>query len=265
MKIIIPIKQVPETGDVKMDSATGTMKRDGVRSIVNPLDLYAIETGLKIKESTGAHITVITMGPPKAAEALKEAVAMGCDDAMLLSDKSFAGSDTCATSYVLAMAIKKIADYNLVICGERATDGDTGQVGPGISAWLNLPVCTYISKIISAGEKILTAERLVEDGYETLEIKGPCVITVVKEAASPRLPTLSGKIRAKKLTIPILGPSDINAHPEHLGLAGSPTKVVKIETPKITRNGELIIPKSPEEMEAAADKIIKYFHKLDII
>ena len=147
MRIIVPIKQVPETSKVKMDPETGTMLRKGLASIVNPLDLYAIEAALRLREKHGGTVTAITMGPPNAMFALREAIALGCDDAVLLSARQFAGADTWATSYVLSKAIRKLGDYDLILCGERATDGDTGQVGPGIAAWLDIPMSTFVSKI----------------------------------------------------------------------------------------------------------------------
>jgi len=162
MKIIVPIKQVPETSNVKMDKETGTMIREGVESIINPLDLYAIETegvesiinpldlyaietAIRLKEQFCSEVTVISMGPGKAIEAIKEAIAMGCDNGVLLSDRKFSGSDTWATSYVLSQGIKKIGNFDLILCGERATDGDTAQVGPGIASFLDLPLSSIIS------------------------------------------------------------------------------------------------------------------------
>lgn len=265
MKIIIPIKQVPETSNVKLDPETGTMVREGVESIINPLDLYAIEIGIQIKEKTGGKITAISMGPPQAEKALREAIAMGGDDGILLSNKSFAGSDTWSTSYTLSQAINKLGEYDLILCGERATDGDTGQVGPAISAWLDIPVGSYISKIIEIRKENMIVERLVEDGYETLEIEIPCLLTVVKEIAYPRLPTLRGKQRAKKIEIPIWEPEDIDADPKALGLKGSPTRVVKIKSPKIARNGDIRTPKDPMDMEKAIDGIITYLEKIDLL
>ncbi|MBN1864050.1 MAG: electron transfer flavoprotein subunit beta/FixA family protein, partial [Victivallales bacterium] len=150
MRILLPIKQVPETKSVKMDEKTGTVIREGVESIVNPLDLYAIELGIRLKEQLGGETVALSMGPPKAVEALKEALSMGVDEAVLVSDRRFGGSDTWATSYILSEAIKRMGDYDLIVCGERATDGDTGQVGPGIAAWLGLPVLSYVSKLESA-------------------------------------------------------------------------------------------------------------------
>ena len=214
---------MPETSRVKMDPETGTMIREGVESIINPLDLYAIEIGIRLAEtrgsfdpaqgrrSNGGKTTVLSMGPAKAEEALREAVAMGCDEAVLLSHRAFAGSDTWATSYALSQAIRKLGPYDLILCGERATDGDTGQVGPGIAAWLDIPVATYISRILESRENSLLVKRLVEDGYETLEIETPCLLTVVKEAADPRMPTLRGKQRARKIAVPVWGPDEIGA------------------------------------------------------
>jgi electron transfer flavoprotein beta subunit len=235
MRIIVPIKQVPETSAVRMDETTGTMVREGVAAIVNPLDLYAIELAIQLREEHGGEVVAISMGPQKARTALGEAIAMGVDSAALVSDAAFAGSDTWATSCVLASAIRHMGIPDLIICGERATDGDTGQVGPGIAAFLELPVVTYVSKVDAAGNGELTCHRLVEDGYEILTTKLPAVITVVKEVASPRLPTLRGKQKARKTDIPVLDHNKLGLDPEKVGLNGSPTHVVRIFRPKVAR------------------------------
>jgi len=265
MNVIIPIKQVPETSKVKMDPVTGTMIREGVESIINPLDLYAIEVGIDLAKRTGGKSTVVSMGPPKAEEALREAVAMGCDAGVLLCHRDFAGSDTWATSYALARAVAKIGDYSLVLCGERATDGDTAQVGPGIAAWLDIPVATYVSGITECREKSVVVRRMVEDGYEKLEIDLPCLLTVVKEIASPRMPTLRGKQRARKIEIPVWGPVEVGADPACLGLKGSPTRVVRIDSPKIIRQGDIRAPKDPAGMEKAVDDLVAFLEKRDLI
>ncbi|MCD4825085.1 MAG: electron transfer flavoprotein subunit beta/FixA family protein, partial [Phycisphaerae bacterium] len=171
MRIILPIKQVPETNAVKMDPETGTMVREGVEAIINPLDLYAIELALQLRDAHGGEIIGITMGPPKAESALREAIAMGIDSGVLISDRQFAGADTWSTSYVLAAAIKKLGGpdagpADMIICGERATDGDTGQTGPGVAAFLDLPVASYISKVESVADGRCRCQRLVEDGHE---------------------------------------------------------------------------------------------------
>lgn len=265
MHIVVPIKQVPETGNVKMDPDTGTMIRTGVESIVNPLDLYAIEAALRLKGGLGARITALSMGPPKAEKAIREAMAMGCDDGVLLSNRAFAGSDTWATSYALSQAIKRIGQADLIICGERATDGDTGQVGPGVAAFLDLPVATYVSRIHGLSDGGLRVERLVEGGTEILWTPLPAVLTVVKEIAYPRLPTLRGKQRARAAELPVWGPEDITARTEWLGLKGSPTRVVKISQPQVTRQGDLVQIKDPADVDRAAARLVAFLQARQII
>ena len=265
MNIIIPIKQVPETSNVKMDEETGTMVREGVESIINPLDLYAIELGIQLKEEHGGKITVITMGPPSAERALKEAMAMGCDDGILISGREFAGSDTRATSYVLAEAIKKIKDYDLILAGERATDGDTGQVGPGIASFLDLPLSTYTSKIVEINNKNIIVERLIEEGYETLKMPLPALVSVVKEISYPRLPTLRGKQRAKKTDIPVWSKNNMELNELELGLNGSPTRVVKITHPKVVRKGTILKASDEKSLNEAVNRMIKFMRGKELI
>ena len=311
MRIIVPIKQVPETNAVKMDEATGTMIREGVEAIINPLDLYAIEIAIQLRESRpegSTEVIAVSMGPPKAISALKEAIAMGIDSAVLISDRAFAGSDTWATSYVLAAAIRAIGSIgvspvpgsigvspvpgsigvspvpsdeaktqagsatggtpvlpDLVLCGERATDGDTGQVGPGIASFLGMPVLTYIGKIEKVSDGTARVHRLVEDGYEVLETELPAVLTVVKEIADPRLPTLRGKQKAKKADIPTWGPKDLDVKAESLGLEGSPTRVVKIFRPKIARQCEKVIAADEQAIHKAVDRVVEFLQKKDLL
>lgn len=269
MNIVVPIKQVPETSNVRMDPEKGTMIRDGVESVINPLDLYAIEAALRLRESQGGTVTVITMGPPPARVALRQAIAMGCDDGVLVSDRRFGGSDTWATSYTLAGAIRKIgaetAPVDLVITGERATDGDTAQVGPGIAAWLDLPAATYVAHIPEVRSDGLTVERLVEDGYQILDVPFPALLTVVKEIAAPRLPTLNGKKRSKALDIPVFGADDMELDSASLGLKGSPTKVVKIATPKVTRGGEVVTASGEDGAVAAVDRLMAFLEEKDLV
>jgi electron transfer flavoprotein beta subunit len=265
VNIFILIKQVPETSNVKINEETGTMIREGVESIINPLDLYSIEVGIQLKEKYGGKVTVITLGPLKAEKALKEAIAMGCDEGILISGKEFSGSDTLATSYALSEAIKKIGNYDLILAGERATDGDTGQVGPGVAAFLDLPLGTYISKIIDTTDKEITVERLVESGYETLQLPLPAVMTVVKEISFPRLPTLRGKQKAKKVEIPVWSKENMQLDLSKLGLKGSPTRVVKISHPKVTRNGTVLKAKDEESINEAVDKLLAFIRSNEII
>lgn len=264
MNIIVTIKQVPESSNVKMDPETGTMLRTSAEAVINPLDTNAIEAALSLRDQYGGKVTVISMGPKRAEEALYEALAMGCDDAVLLSSPKFAGSDTWATSYVLSRTIEKLAPYDMVICGERATDGETGQVGPGIAACLDLPLGTYISKFIEVTKDRARFVRTVEGGREVLETSLPFVAVVVKEIGVPRLSTVRSKIKAKKKEIPMWGPDDINAKPEWIGLKGSPTRVVKINTPKLMRTGNLITVKSPADIEKAADQFIDFLKEREL-
>jgi electron transfer flavoprotein beta subunit len=256
LKILVPIKQVPESSNVKMDPATGTVIRTGIETVVNPLDLYALETALRLKVQYNAELTALSMGPPSAMRVLREAAAMGCDNCALLSDRRFGGADTWATSNTLAQAAKKLGPFDLIITGERATDGDTAQVGPGIAAWLDMPVLTYVSKIESVEEASIFATRLVEEGYEKLEAPLPCLITVVKEIAAPRLPTLKGKIRSIEMEIPVLSADDLDINHDFIGLKGSPTRVVKIDTPSVSRGGKTIRVIDEESLHLAVDEIM---------
>jgi len=265
VRIIVCIKQVPETKSVKMDEATGTVIREGVEAIINPLDLYAIELAIRLRDSYGGEVISISMGPPKAITALKEAIAMGVDTAILISDAGFAGSDTWATSHILAAAIRRITDYNLVICGERATDGDTGQVGPGLAAWLDLPVATYVSRISEINNRHCRLNRLVEDGYEQLTCQLPCVLTVVKEISQPRLPTLSGKLKAKAMQIPVWNNDTLQLDPAQVGLQGSPTRVVRVIKPKLTRSCRLVTAADETTAAQAAADMIAFLDQKQLL
>lgn len=251
MNIIVCIKQVPNTTDVRIDPVTNTLIREGVESIINPFDTYAIEEGVRLKERFGGKVTVITMGPPQAESALKEAISLGCDEAILISDRKFAGSDTWATSYTLSSAIKKIGAFDIIICGKQASDGDTAQVGPGISMHLDIPQVTYVKKIEEISSNIAKVERMTEEGYDIIETPLPCLFTVVKEINTPRLPSLRGMMKAKSAKITKWTAEDIECDPKNLGLDGSPTRVIKIFTPPPRKGGEILIG-DPSEV---ADKL----------
>jgi electron transfer flavoprotein beta subunit len=265
MRIIVPIKQVPETSKVKMDPVTGTMIRTGLEAIINPLDLYAIETAIRLKEQAGGTITIISMGPPQAAKAIREAVAMGCDDGVLLSDKAFGGADTWATAHTLSLGVKKLGEADLILCGERATDGDTGQVGPGMAAMLDLPLITYVGKLELLPDGRLRATRLVEGGRELVSFRPPALVTVVKEIAVPRLPTLRGILRARDAALATWGPADLEADPANIGLKGSPTRVVRIHHPQVTRSGDLITVKDPADVDKAASRIVEFMKQRNVL
>ncbi len=232
MKIIVCIKQVPDAKDVRLDPVTNTLAREGVESIMNPYDQHALEAAVALKESTGGEVTVMTMGPPQAEEVLRQAISCGADRAVLVSDRSFAGADTWATAYTLAQAVRQLGSFELIICGKQAIDGDTAQVGPGLAMRLNIPYATCIQKIRAADESTIVMERMMDDGYDVLQASYPLLFTVVKDINQPRVPSLKGKMKAKKAEITVLSAADIEADPASIGLAGSPTKVVKVFPPE---------------------------------
>ncbi len=253
MDIIVCIKQVPETADIKIDPKTNTLIREGASNIINPYDMYAIEEALRIKEKSQGKVTVITMGPPQAEEALRQALSLGCDEGVLITDRAFAGSDTLATSYTLACAIRKLGNFDLVICGKQAMDGDTAQVGPGISVQLDIPQITYVKKVEKIDKNFARVERMTEEGYEIIETPLPCLFSVVKEINEPRLASLKGKMRAKKAEIVIWSSKDIQADPQRLGLAGSPTQVIKIFSPPPRKGGQIIEGSTEEVVDKLTD------------
>ena len=265
MRIIVPIKQVPETGAVRMDEATGTVIREGVEAIINPLDLYAIELALRLRQEHGGEVVVLSMGPPGAESALREAIAMGCDSGVLLSAPAFAGADTWATGYTLSAAIRRIGTFDLILCGERATDGETGQVGPGLAAFLDLPVATYVGRIDRIDPEEIQVRRLVENGYEVVALKLPAALTVLKEVADPRLPTLAGKRKARVADIPVWKPDDLDVDAAKLGLKGSPTRVVRIFRPKLSRQCRMVVAAGDEKVEAAVDELVAFLQQRNLL
>jgi len=240
MRILVPIKQVPGITEVKINKERGTLEREGIVSIINPEDKNAIELALEFKDKSDAEIIVLTMGPPQAQDALVEALAMGCDRAFLISDRKFAGADTWATAYTLGKAIEKIGNYDLIICGRQAIDGDTAQVGPQLAGILDLPQITYVRKaeLIKNGIK---AEREIENGYELIEGNFPILITVTGEINEPRYAMIDLIFDAfSENKIEYLNASDLDVKEQFLGLDGSPTKVKKVFTPKKKQKGVLL-------------------------
>jgi electron transfer flavoprotein beta subunit len=251
---------VPATNDVKINKDTNTLVRDEAQSVINPFDTYAVEEGVRLKEATGGKVTVISMGIPKVADILKECIAVGADEGILLSDRAFAGADTLATSAALAAGINKIGQYDIIICGKQAIDGDTGQVGPGLAERLGIPHITCVRKIEEIKEGYIRAQRMTDFGYEVIECSLPAVITVVKEINEPRLPSIKGMMKAKKAVIPVWSADDVGADKDKIGLRGSPTKVIKTFTPEININTE-IIDGTPEEQ---AHKLVEKLLQLQI-
>lgn len=239
MKIIVCIKQVPDTAEVRINPETNTLMRDGVPSIINPYDLHAIEAGLQIKETAGGTVSVLTMGPPQAENALRDAIAIGADEALLLSDRLFAGSDTWATAYTLAKGIE-LTGADIILCGKQAIDGDTAQVGPEIAEFLDIPHIAYIRKIVEVNESGIVVQRLMDDGYDVIRSSFPVLLTVVKELNIPRMPSLKGKMAAKKAEIRKMNGSEIKAEEERLGLKGSPTQVKSIFAPEVKKDRKML-------------------------
>ncbi|MDK2867627.1 MAG: electron transfer flavoprotein beta subunit [Clostridiales bacterium] len=258
MKIVVCIKQVPDTNEVKLDPKTGTLIRDGVPSIINPDDKAGLEAALRLKDEFGAHITVITMGPPQAKIALQEAYAMGADRVILLTDRVFAGADTLATSTTIASALKKL-EYDLVITGRQAIDGDTAQVGPQIAEHLSLPQISYVSKFDHKGDHAIV-KRTFEDGFQTIKVKYPCLITALAELNEARYMSVAGVVDANRsLEIETWSFSDIDAAPEKMGLKGSPTKVKKSFTKGVKQAGKVIEGTPKEVATALVDKLQEKF------
>lgn len=258
MNLIVCIKQVPNTTEIRIDPVTNTLIRDGVESILNPFDTYAIEEAVRLREQHGGTVTAICMGPPQAEETLREAVSLGVDSIILLSDRRFAGADTWATSLTLAAAIRKLGEYDLILTGQQAIDGDTAQVGPGIASHLDIPQTCFVRHIEEVEPCRITLQRLMEDGYDRIQIKLPAVISVVKEINMPRLPSLRGKRNAKAVEMKVWNADDLGLDEKEIGLNGSPTQVLRIFTPKHDKQTEKFAG-TPEE---AADLIVRSLDKI---
>jgi len=264
LNVIVCVKQVPGTNEVKMNKETNTIIREGIEAIINPFDTYAVEEAVRLKEKTGGKATVLSMGIPSVADLLKETISVGIDEAVLLSDRAFAGSDSLATSYALSMGIRKIGNYDLIICGKQAMDGDTAQVGPGLAEKLGIPHTTYVRKIEEIGEDFIRCQRMTEDGYEVIEMPLPAVITVVKEINEPRLPSLKGKMRAKKTEVNVWTADDIGADKALCGLNGSPTQVVKTFVPEHDVDSEIIGGTPEEQAGTLARKLLSMQFAIEV-
>ena len=232
MNILVCVKQVPDAKDVRLDPKTNTLAREGVESIMNPYDRHALEEAVAIKEQQGGTVTVLTMGPPQAESVLREAIACGADDGVLISDRAFAGADTWATAYTLAMAVQALGEFDLILCGKQAIDGDTAQVGPGLACRLQVPYATCVQKTRLVTAASIEVERMMDDGYDVVRLPLPALMTVVKDINEPRVASLKGKMKAKKAEIRQLSAADIGADPRCIGLAGSPTQVVRVFSPE---------------------------------
>jgi electron transfer flavoprotein beta subunit len=262
LRIVVCIKQVPEIAQVKLDPVTHTLIREGVPSIVNPFDEIALEEALRIREKHGGEVTVITMGPPQAKDALLRCLAMGADRGILLTDRTFAGADTWATSHTLAKAIERL-EYDLILCGKQAIDGDTAQVGPEVAEQLGIPAIPYVKKVmIDPSVKKVTAHAETDEGYDVIEAKLPVLLTAIKGLNEPRLPSVMGIMSAKKKEIKLWGLLDIGGESGSYGLKGSPTQVVKTSTPEPRSKGAMITDQDPRVAVKKAIELLTQAHVL---
>lgn len=258
MHILVSVKQVPDTTEIKMDPRTNTLDRSSAPTIINPYDAHAVEEAVKIKMQFGGKVSVISMGPPQAQEVIKKCIEMGADEGYLLSDRAFAGSDTLATSYILSMGIKKIMEtepIDIIFCGKQAIDGDTAQVGPGIACRLGMPQLTYVEEIVNIEENKVTVHRKIDNGYEVVQSMLPCLITVEKDINELSFSPLGNMIKAARFKPIFWGINDFNADMEQLGLKGSPTSVRKIFPPPQRAGGELLEGSSDQIVNTLVEKL----------
>ncbi len=255
VRIVVSIKQVPETTEVKIDQANSRIDTEGLTRIINPYDTYALEEAIRIKEATGATVAVISAGPDKVDESLREALAMGADEAFHLKDAVFEGSDPLAWAYILAKGIEKCGPYDLILCGRQAMDGSSGQVGPSLAEEMGLPMISFVRKIQEIKDGYIRVERMTDDGYEVLEGPLPMVITVVKEINEPRLASLKGLMKAKRVEIPVWTAADLGLDPSRIGPAGSPTTIAKVAPPPPRSGGELIPGEPAEQVKTLVAKL----------
>jgi electron transfer flavoprotein beta subunit len=255
VNIIVCLKQVPGTTEVKINPETNSLIREGIENIINPFDTYALEEGVRLREKHGGRVTVLTMGPPQAEAALREAISLGADEAILLSDRAFAVADTWATAYTLSRATVKIEAYDLIICGRQTIDGDTGQVGPELAEMLDIPFIAYVSHIEEIKGKYLRVTRMVEEGHEVIETTLPAVITVAKEINVPRLPSLRGMMKSKSAAITTWTLADLDANPDKVGLAGSSTQVIKVFFPQRVHQAEMLSGNLEQQVATLVDRL----------
>jgi electron transfer flavoprotein beta subunit len=255
MNVIVCIKQVPAKIKIEIDPKTGALASGGVDRAINPPDLYALEEGIRIKEKTQGKVTILTMGPAKGDESLKEAIGYGADEAILLSDPAFEGSDTWATSHILAKAVKRIGQFDLVICGKQSIDGETGQVGPMLAEALGMPFVSLVNKIEELGQGYVKVMRMSDEGHQLIEMTLPGVIAVVKEINVPRIPSLRGLMAAKKAAIPVWNAQELGIDPATVGSAGSPSRVAKVFFPQRAAQGEMLQGNPEGQVDQLVDRL----------
>jgi electron transfer flavoprotein beta subunit len=255
MNTVVCLKQVPGTTQVKINPETNSLVREGIENIINPFDTYALEEGVRLREKHGGKVTVVCMGPSQAEVALREAISLGADDVILLSDRAFAVADTWATANTLSAAMKKLASYDIIICGRQTIDGDTGQVGPELAEMLDIPFVAYVSQIEEIKEKYLRVKRMVEEGHEVIETTLPAVITVAKEINVPRLPSLRGIMKSKSARIETWGIKELGVDESTVGLAGSSTQVIKVFFPQRVHQAEILAGPLEKQVETLVERL----------
>lgn len=251
MNLIVCIKQVPSSNEVRMDPVTHTIVRDAKQSVINPFDLHALEAAVALKERFGGTVTVLSMGIPATRELLRDAVARGADRGLLLSDRAFAGADTLATSHALAAGVRSLEEpFDLILCGKMATDGDTAQIGPELAEQLGVPHVTDVTALLETEENSLTVRRTLAGGHEDLYVPLPALITVTRELNLPRLPSLAGVRRSLTAPCPVVGADALGVDPARVGLNGSPTQVVRTFVPRRTRESVALTGSAGEQAAA---------------
>ena len=257
MNIIVLVKQVPDTTEVKLDPKTGNLIREGIESIINPDDRHALEAAIYLKETSGGKVTALSMGPPQAIDAISEAIGMGADRGILLSDRAFAGADTWATSFTLGKAIEKIGKYDLIFCGRQTIDGDTAQIGPQVADYLHMPQVSYVSEIEKVNRKSIVVKRRLEDGFEKVRAAMPALLTVIGELNVPRYSHVGRLIDAckEKTPIEVWNAADIGVQISEVGLEGSLTHVIKTFAPKFQREGEMLEGDTKESVRTLIGKL----------
>lgn len=256
MNVIVCVKQVPGTTAVRIDPETHALIREGVAAVLNPCDLHALEEGLRIRDREAGKLTLLSMGIPEVARLLRKALGLGADEAVLLSDRAFAGADTLATAYVLAQGVRKLGPFDLILCGRQAIDGDTAQVGPSLAERLAIPHTTDVQRIEEIRAGYLRCRRVTEGGYETLEMTLPAVVTVVRQINEPRIPSIPGLIRARRAKLRLWTAGEIDADRDRCGARGSATQVLRTFAPLYDAGGERIEGVPAEQARRLADRLL---------
>ena len=256
MNIVVCVKQVPASNEARMDPVTNTVIRENVESILNPFDAFAVEEAVRLKaRCDGSSVMAISMGVPSAAQMMRGVIAVGVDQAMLLTDRAFAGADTWATANALASAIGILPQPDLILCGRMATDGDTAQVGPMLAEVLDIPHVTDVAEIVEAGEHSVVVRKLTDDGYQVLQVPLPALLSVTKEINVPRLPSIAGVLRGAEAEVQICSAAQLGVDPARVGLAGSVTKVVRTMRPDHRVKSEVLEGSVPEQARALLERL----------